>query len=481
MRSLQNFFSLPTRRAAIISLAVLASVSCAEPTTVDAGESDEAGRIAPPALIVDPEVAAAAWYDGDHATAAEIYRRLVAEHPENQDYRLSLVVLLREAGKIEEALRYSDELTGASAVEHEMNLALAGVDADLDADGDFDVDADTAAPLKPTTDPDRHSSATSRYHFWRGIRSVTGGAYSRATHHFTRALEVAEEGHFPYAHYALGRLAAGRGDFAAAREAYRSALQQDRNLTEVFLALAQAHWELGDYRAAWDQLERARIALPWNERIPELLAEWEDQRPALTADRETRDAERRAAATPPRVAVATDQYQDGEVLRVGLVENLDSVYLKTGGPFVLSAGGEAVYESTAATGPEVLQVSSDGRVITMTREDGDRLYSGTESVRVGYRDRTYTTTVFDMTYGHGQFSSGREDRSYRGKIEILPRDDVFTVINRLSVEEYLYPRRPGSAGDRRALVHALSAQPLRRARIRSAQLGNLRLLSRRHQ
>ena len=254
-----------------------------------------------------------------------------------------------------------------------------------------------------------------------------GSTFSRAADHFTRAIETAEGGHYPYAHYALGRLAAGRGDFTAARDAYQRALSQDRNLTAVFVPLARAHWELGDYRAAWDQLERARIALPWDTTIPALLAAWEEGRPALTADRDARNAARRAGATPPRVAPATDQYEDAEVLRVGLVENLDSVYLKTGGPYVLSVDGETVYESADAAGPAVLHVGSDGREITVTAGDstagdGALLYRGSDPVRVSYRDRTYTTTVFDMTYGHGQFSSGREDRSYRGEIEILPRE-----------------------------------------------------------
>jgi stage II sporulation protein D len=389
-----------------LSLAVLVSLSCAE--------SEE--------LIIDPEAAAAAWYQGDRTTGVEIYRRLLAEQPDNDDLRLSLVVLLREEGDIQESLRYSAELTGPEAVEHEMNLALAGVAA-----GD---------------DDDSVGDDVSRFHFWRGVRLVLGERYSRGTHHFTRALETAEGAHFPYAHYALGRLAAGRGDFEAARAAYQRALGQDRNLTEVFVPLARAHWHLGDYRAAWDQLERARIALPWNMTIPALIAEWEEERPALTADSEARNAARRAAAIPPRVAAvataATDQYREEEVLRVGLVENLDSVYLKTGGPFLLTAAGEVVYESADTDEPVVLRVRSRGPEIAVTAENGRELYRGTEAVRLGYHSRTYTTTIFDMTYGHGQFSSGREDRSYRGEIEILLRGEVFTVINRLSVEEYLY-------------------------------------------
>ncbi len=395
---------------ALIFATTIAAASCAE--TINHTQPD-------------PGDAAARWYEGDHTGSVAVYRELVSQDPDNQQYLLSLVVLLREQGRTEEAGQYSAGLSEALAVEHEVNMALSGI-----SPGD-------TRELSGQTDGDM-GAQVSRYHFWRAVRHVAGANYARARHHFSRAIETADDEHYPYAHYALGRLAAARGEFEMAREAYRTALRQDGNLTQVFVPLARAHWELGDYRAAWDQLERARLALPWNDAIPELLSEWEDRRPSLTADSDARDAARRAAATPPQVAAAPDEYEDSEVIRVGLVENLETVYLKTGGPFLLTADEDVVHESPNDAGTVVLEVNSHGDEMTVAVEDGETLYRGNDTLRVGYKDRTYTTTIFDMTYGHGQFSSGREDRSYRGEIEIVPRGEVFTVVNRLSVEEYLY-------------------------------------------
>jgi len=423
-----------------IFLVATVSLSCADSVPVHATDSGRPGSTTERDLVLTPEAATAAWYAGDHDTATEIYRRLVARDPDRQEYRLSLVILLREEGRIEEAIRYSADLPGRYAVEHEMNLALAGVP--LNAPDMSEV------PEIPGQSGDRTVSSVSRLHFWQGVRAVLAADYRPAADHFNRAIETAEYEHFPYAYYALGRLAAGRGDYNGAVAAYRSALEQDRNLTEVFVPLAQALWEQGEYRAAWDRMERARIALPWNDAIPTILAAWEAEQPSLTAGGEERAQARRVAATPPRVAAGNGEYREGEVLRVGLVENLDSVYLKTGGPFVLSVGETVVYESGDGVGATVLRATignggddrsapGDGE-ITVTVEGGEPLYRGTDAVLLGYRDRTRTTTIFDMTYGHGQFFSGREDRSYRGEIEILPIGDLFTVVNRLSVEEYLY-------------------------------------------
>jgi SpoIID/LytB domain protein len=229
------------------------------------------------------------------------------------------------------------------------------------------------------------------------------------------------------------------GDWDAARADYEQALGQDANLTEVFVPLARALWEQGAYRDAWDRLERARIAIPWDPGIPRLLAAWEDQRPQLTAGGAERAAARRAAATPPRVAVEAEAYEDVPMLRVGLVESLRSVYLKAGGPFTVSAvdGGTILFDDELSPGA-VVHATMSGGTLAVTVEGVGEVYRGPSAVRLGYRDRSYTTTVFDLTYGHGQFSAGREDRSYRGEIELLPRGGTITVVNRLSVEEYLY-------------------------------------------
>jgi hypothetical protein len=283
------------------------------------------------------------------------------------------------------------------------------------------------------------------------------------------------------------------GDWSAAQSDYEQALSQDANLTEVFVPLARALWQQGAYREAWDRLERARIAIPWDPEIPLLLAAWEGQRPEITAGGEERAAARRAAATPPRVAIAPEAHEEVPILRVGLVENLRSVFLKTGGPFTVEEvdSGTIVFEDNLSRGAVMHAVTSPGGV-TLAVEGIGEVYRGSSAVRLGHHDRSYTTTIFDLTYGHGQFSAGREDRSYRGEIELLPRNGTITVVTASrwkSISTASFHRKCPRGGPKKPLPPRRSRRGRTRSiratalptRVRPAQLGSVGVLPRRHQ
>jgi stage II sporulation protein D len=387
--------------------------ACAEPPTATVE--------APP----DAAGAAALWYRGETSAAIEEYRRLVDMSPQNTDHLVSLIVLLREAGRVREALAVSQAARDRVPMEHAINQVAAG-----------------EVWSGPVTEPATEARAgeTARMLFWQGVHAMTADAPRGAVADlFAAAIAAAPRGHYPYAYFFLGLMDAAVGDWSAAQSDYEQALSQDANLTEVFVPLARALWQQGAYREAWDRLERARIAIPWDPEIPLLLAAWEGQRPEITAGGEERAAARRAAATPPRVAIAPEAHEEVPILRVGLVENLRSVFLKTGGPFTVEEvdSGTIVFEDNLSPGAVMHAVTSPGGV-TLAVEGIGEVYRGSSAVRLGHHDRSYTTTIFDLTYGHGQFSAGREDRSYRGEIELLPRNGTITVVNRLSVEEYLY-------------------------------------------
>jgi SpoIID/LytB domain protein len=372
------------------------------------------------------------WYQGKTEAAVAAYEEILRHAPEDRDARMSLVVLYRELGRHSDALELSRALAqtedpdGRYGAEYAMTRALA--ETNVSEIGD--VPGDNRAQGGPS---DQQRNRARRW-FWHGVTAMNAGESAVAARWFTAAVNAAPDGHLPYGHYFLGMMDNALGRPAQAAEALRTALDQDPNLTSAFLPLARAQWAVGDYRAARDRLQRAAVALPWNQDIPRLLAQWETERPELTAGAQARRAERIAAAAPPEVVAPPTDASDAHV-RIGLAEELRSVYLKTGGPAYITSGGNR--PPREVSGPAVLEIRHQGAGVAVSH-DGSTLVESSLPVSITYEDPRYTTTIFDLTFGAGQFRAGREDRSYRGSIVLLPRGAGITVVNRLSVEEYLY-------------------------------------------
>lgn len=434
--------------------------------------------------ISTPEGAIGAWYEGEHELAIDRFRALLTRDPDNPELRMSLLVLLREAGRMDEAAAVAAQLRevasrmpdGVVTMEELATLLLTGrprealrragelPDGAYDGSGEAgEVGAVSASqPVRSASasadnwEPGLPSSLIgSRLLFWEGVARMLNGDTTGARERFAGAAEL--ESHFPYAYLFQGEMHLRQGSYADAVTLMERALSQERNLTGALLPLARAKRALGLEEEAYRILRRAEIALPWNERVPALREEWERESPPLLAGRERARAEERARAVPPVVAVELTEREAIPRVRVGLAEEVRSLFIKTGGSYVVMESAPDLASASpedrsrllapylkkppllSGAGGEVLEIRS-GEGGLRILDDGETLrLISPAPLRLIYEEPGSTTTVFDLTYGEGQFFAGRADRSYRGDLELLPRDGgAFTLVNELNVEEYLY-------------------------------------------
>ncbi|MFW6338015.1 MAG: SpoIID/LytB domain-containing protein [Alkalispirochaetaceae bacterium] len=424
--------------------------------------------------IPTPEEAVRAWYAGNHAEAIEGFRALLDTEPRNPARRLNLLVLLREAGRMEEAVEVAAGLDGAAealppgvaTAERLATLILAGREREtLElAPEELSPGTDSANRSVPTDTPPVTETAppspepetiAARTLLWQGVAQMLSGESQVALDRFTEAERL--QPHLPYASLFRGELLLRRGEYNEAVRELEGALVEDRNLTGALLPLARAKRALGEEEEAYRLLRRAEVALPWNREISELREQWEREFPRLAARREAEAEERRAIAVPPVVEPEPVAVESIPRLRVGLAEGLSSLFIKTGGAFTViesdpdlallepedreAALGHYLEKPPLLTGEggQILEVSARGGDIALLDESGETVLVSPVPLRLRYREPGRTTTLFDLTYGEGQFFGGREDRSYRGAMEILPGPGgAFTVVNELNVEEYLY-------------------------------------------
>lgn len=407
---------------------------------VPAGCAPVEAEYLPPYLVdPDPREATRAWYEGDRDRALAILESLLdREDSTDTDAGFSLLVLLREAGEMQRAVQIAAELQEELPAELVMTRLLAG----------------NSVP------PDSGEGAEARELFWRAADAYLQGSAPRADRLLERVL--AKEQHFPYAHLFRGLIARDRGDWDGAVEHLTRTLRQDSNITLAFRPLAEARYARGETREAWDLIVRATLALPWDEDVRTLRTAWEETQPDLVAARAAEVERRRIIAEPPVVAVTPREREAIPRVRVGLAEELSSVYLKAGGPFWIVTVPDDLTYRTAADRLETLReiLEKDpiargerGMVLSVhfdrdsgevrVEHDSTILARADQPLRLVYEEPSDTTIVFDLAFGHGQFSAGREDRSYRGDMEFLPGPvaetmNGFTLVNEVNVEEYLY-------------------------------------------
>ncbi|TVQ35293.1 MAG: SpoIID/LytB domain-containing protein [Spirochaetaceae bacterium] len=362
-----------------------------------------------------PERAVEYYYQGRIEAAVEEFRQLVQRQPQDRGLRSDLALLLLEQGRHAEAIEQlssvDDPLIGTA-------LVLAGRPRQA-------IDA-LAAIEQPSAEQ----------LFWRGVAEQDAGNLQHAREAFAGATRA--QAHLPYAYHFLGQLALEQEDWPAAVEYFVRALRQDANLTSAFEPLARARMQQGEIDSAYALLGRAEIALPWDLRVQRTRTELERHYPHLREEREAEVAARRVIVSAPRVTALPERAEDAPGVRIGLAEDVDSLYLKTGGAWQLKTAYSPDPQADGERDDVLLVERLHPAGVRVSCDDGFELYRGVGPLELSYADTEATTVLFDLAYGHGQFSAGREDRSYRGALRVLSWPDRgFTVVNEVNLEAYL--------------------------------------------
>lgn len=429
-------------------------------TTVRGGEVP-----VPPGSPADPAPLTAAdavrtYYGGQIEACAGAYQELLQRHPDDVASRLNLVRVLREAGRLQEALEQLElllPLTPAEPMREQRRVVVAAAETALFA-GQPQRALGYLALLQPAADS-LYLSALALIDLGRGEEAA-------------EALEQAVQldGFQPQAWYRLGLVRLEQGALDQAETALRRALSQEPNLTASFEPLARIYLAQGELARAYDLLGRAAASLPGSEPIRLLLQELSHEHPELAEEASRKQMVRREAAVPRRAAARPEDAASLPTIRVGLSEKVRELHLKTGGAFLLAA--ERVVDSAidpaadAATDPAAQEARPEERQeargesgsVLIARLAGDEvevadaqgtvLLRSAAPVRLSYEDPADTSILFDVQYGHGTYWAGSEDRMYRGAVELLPRAEGLTVVNVLSIEEYLYSVLPSEMPSR---------------------------------
>ncbi|NHA15390.1 XrtA/PEP-CTERM system TPR-repeat protein PrsT [Thioalkalivibrio sp. XN279] len=201
---------------------------------------------------------------GDPEAAVEIFRRQLETEPDNDEVRSMLAVSLIAVGRVDEALAELGMIKGTDAAARQR-VDLITIAAQLQEGRT--AEAREIAGRLAEENPDDAS-----------LRATLGGLFlyanrvDEAVAWMEDALRL-DPGHVA-AHFNLGRIAAVRGDLAAARDHFTAIVENNPGNTAALSALAQLDWAAGDREAAVARLQQARAADPEDANVRVLLASY---------------------------------------------------------------------------------------------------------------------------------------------------------------------------------------------------------------
>ncbi len=124
-------------------------------------------------------------------------------------------------------------------------------------------------------------------------------------------------------------------------------------------------------------------------------------------------------------------------VRIGLVRTDGSAEFKCSTNFTFKTRGNQFLVGQGFAGENYLITKSADKKLLITNDKKENMVID-EPVVIKPTNPEGTIILFDVKYGNNNFWSNVEDRSYRGEMEIGIDSGVIKIINRLSLEEYLY-------------------------------------------
>jgi len=227
-----------------------------------------------------------------------------------------------------------------------------------------------------------------------------------------------------------------REKLAESAEEYRKISIIDSSIQRIYRVWGEILFNIGKYKEAFKVYDKLSSQEPLDMSIEKKLDLIREKLGPEFFEQER--ARRVVAKTRKKVTVKPAVgAKDMVYVKVGLAQTDGPVEFKCSGGF----------EITSGDGNIVLAEGEEDRTYDITRNSEDKIViSTTDKSDLTAQNRIFirllkpeaTLTLFNVKYGRDNFWASQADRSYRGQIEVRVIPEGLSVINKVSLEEYLY-------------------------------------------
>ncbi len=241
----------------------------------------------------------------------------------------------------------------------------------------------------------------------------------------------------------------------------------DASFQRIYKYWADIVYQIGNYKEAYKLYQKLSFQEPDNKHVRDRLTELSA---LLGQEYFAGEKKKRAQAKERKLVFVKPSPADKNMtaVSIGLVQNAASVEFKVSVPFELRTKNKNILLSVGREN-ESYSVRFEAGKLIVADEHKENIVAH-EPVVIRMLDTKGAVTLFDVRFGKNTFWSDKQDRSYRGDMEFILRDKGILVVNKVSMEAYLYSVVP-SEMPAHWPVEALKAQAVAARSEAIAKLG----------
>ncbi|WP_169314490.1 SpoIID/LytB domain-containing protein [Halobacteroides halobius] len=373
-------------------------------------------------------VARQAYYQGDYQSSIKQYKRIAKEF-KSQQALLNLATIYEELGKYQLAAKsYQRLLKLDSQPQVRLGLGIAYYNL-----GQLQRAKQQLSKAVATGQQDY---LLREAHYYLGLSYKQQQDYKLAATHLQKSLKQIN---FALGYYQLGQVRFAQGKYQQARDLYHQALETDGSLKGVARELALSYLKAGQIGAAIKYFKAAHSENSSDQLVNQELAKLQEKYPQyfestpapVPTPGQEEPITREDLPTEVDFKTIKPLPQAGPQIRVGIMTNQPQVFFRVGSDFSVKQGTKIV-----ATGEKGQIVKASYQQGSYQLDFGEQKLDFSKPVKI-VPQAYVPILVHNVKYGQNYYWGGKEDRQYRGLLELRPAEQGVTVVNLVHLEEYL--------------------------------------------
>ncbi len=272
-----------------------------------------------------------------------------------------------------------------------------------------------------------------------------------AIENYSRSLDLREN---TIAYFRLGKIYRKKGDYKKCAKYFSDLIKFDPSVRLAYYYLGECLYQSNNYQEAYKFLAKAINFYPETKVVSEKLKAVKQSlgEDFFRAQKKKEEEKRKKVKLTTYI-----QEEDIPLVRVGLARGAREFSFSCPGDFLISDGKDSY---SALANKFYTLALLGGRIVLRGYQDKKeyKSFSGPLNITsLESEEEKSPFYVLSLSSGKGDFWHKEKDRAYRGDLEVVIERKALTLINSLSVEEYLYGVLSAEMSSK-AHIQALRAQ-----------------------